>query len=84
MSSQGKAPIKAKELREALAVEGILISQRTAYAIMRGTVALTIDKLAALGRARPELATWGLVAWFAARGPGTRHGRPQGPRQGGL
>ena len=60
-------PITARELRDALAEAGLVISMRTAYAIMRGRIGLSVDKLEALGRGRPERATWGRVCWFAER-----------------
>ena len=60
-------PITARELHTALGEAGKVISMRTAYAIMRGRIGLSVDKLEALGRVRPELATWGLVCWFAER-----------------
>ena len=60
-------PITARELHTALGEAGKVISMRTAYAIMRGRIGLSVDKLAALGRVRPELATWGVVCWFSDR-----------------
>lgn len=60
-------PITARDLHDALGRTGKVISMRTAYAIMRGRIGLSVDKLAALGRDRPDLATWGVVCWFAAR-----------------
>ena len=73
-TKQTTTPITARELRDELQAAGIEISMRTAYAIMQGRIRLSVDKLHALGKRRPELATWGMVAWFADRGPVGRHG----------
>lgn len=65
--ARAKTPISAPELQEVLEEAGTPISRRTAYAILQGVVGLSIDKLRAIGNARPDLATWGTVCWFADR-----------------